>query len=115
MNKPEPISDGLIVTICQALHRDRDESTCFIDHGRLSRAIEAERDAAWAIRLEEAESARSELVWAIHTLASHYENALYAFRDDAEALRKAQGDIAHAMGVAAKHNRNGAVITKEQP
>jgi hypothetical protein len=51
--------------------------------------------------------ARIELVVAIHTLASHFENALYAFRDDAEALRKAKGDIAHAMSVAAKHNQNG--------
>lgn len=53
------------------------------------------------------EVARVELVVALHTLASHYENALYAFGEDAEALRKAKGDIAHAMKIAAKHNKNG--------
>ena len=37
---------------------------------------------------------RVELVVTLHTLASHFENALYAFREDAEALRKAKGDIA---------------------
>lgn len=51
--------------------------------------------------------ARVQLVVALHTLASHYENALGAFGDDAEALRKAKGDIAHAMTIAAKHNQNG--------
>lgn len=51
--------------------------------------------------------ARIELVTAVHTLASHFENSLYAFRDDEEALRKAKGDIAHAMKVAARHNYNG--------
>lgn len=50
---------------------------------------------------------RVELVVAVHKLASHFENALYAFRDDAEALAKAKGDIAHAMKIAAKHNQNG--------
>jgi hypothetical protein len=51
---------------------------------------------------------RTELVVALHTLASHYENALGAFGGDDEAKRKAEGDIAHAMKVAAKHNYNGA-------
>jgi hypothetical protein len=54
-----------------------------------------------------AECARGELVVALHTLASHFENSLYAFRDDAEARKKAEGDIAHAMKIAAKHNYNG--------
>jgi hypothetical protein len=51
--------------------------------------------------------ARNELVTAIHSLASNFENSLYAFRDDTEARRKATGDIAHAMKIAAKHNQNG--------
>jgi hypothetical protein len=70
--------------------------------------------AAWADaqkapqpRTAEPGCARVELVVAVHTLASHFENALYAFRADDEALRKARGDIAHAMRVAAKHNYNG--------
>jgi hypothetical protein len=50
---------------------------------------------------------RHELVTAIHSLASDFENSLYAFRDDTEARRKAEGDIAHAMKIAAKHNQNG--------
>lgn len=52
------------------------------------------------------ECARVELVVALHTLASHYENAISVFRDDAEAFRKARGDIEHAMKIAAKHNQN---------
>jgi hypothetical protein len=51
--------------------------------------------------------ARNELVTAIHSLASNFENSMYAFRDDTEARRKATGDIAHAMKIAAKHNQNG--------
>lgn len=51
--------------------------------------------------------ARIELVTALHCLASHFENSLYAFGGDVEGERKATGDIAHARGVAAKHNYNG--------
>lgn len=53
------------------------------------------------------ESCRIELVTAIHTLASHYENKLCLFQDDEEAHRVAKGDIAHARKVAAKWNWNG--------
>jgi chromosome segregation ATPase len=52
-------------------------------------------------------SARNELVTALYDIASHFENTLYAFRDDTEARKKAEGDIAHAMKIAARHNRNG--------
>lgn len=55
--------------------------------------------------------ARNELVVAIHDLASNFENALYAFGNDTEARKKAEGDIAHAMNVAAKHNQNGPGCT----
>lgn len=55
--------------------------------------------------------ARIELVVAIHDLASNFENSLYAFGDDAEARKKAEGDIAHAMKIAAKHNQNGQGCT----
>ena len=51
--------------------------------------------------------ARNELVTAIHSLASNFENSLYAFRNDTAARRKATGDIAHAIKIAAKHNQNG--------
>ena len=57
---------------------------------------------------EEDRCPRVELVVAVHTLASHYANALGAFGDDDEGQRKAEGDIAHAMKVAEKHNQNGA-------
>ena len=70
--------------------------------GAILQAVEAERE-----RVAEG-CARIELVVAVHTLASHFENALYAFGDDCEARRKAEGDIAHAMKVAARHNYNGA-------
>lgn len=50
---------------------------------------------------------RIELVTALHDLASHFDNSLYAFGDDAEARRKARGDIAYALSIAAKHNQNG--------
>lgn len=55
--------------------------------------------------------ARIELVVAIHDLASNFENSLYAFGDAAEARKKAEGDIAHAMKIAAKHNQNGQGCT----
>ncbi len=55
--------------------------------------------------------ARVALVVAIHDLASNFENALYSFGDDKEARKKAEGDIAHAMKVAAKHNQNGPGCT----
>lgn len=58
---------------------------------------------------------RNELVVAIHTLASHFENSLYAFRDDAEALLKAKRDIAWAMKTAAKHNQNGPGCAAHPP
>ncbi|CAM8658070.1 hypothetical protein MCEMIEM13_01488 [Comamonadaceae bacterium] len=48
---------------------------------------------------------RIELVGAIHTLASHYENRLG--RLDPEDRKLAEGDIAHAMATAAKWNWNG--------
>lgn len=54
------------------------------------------------------ECPRSELVIALHSLASDYENALGSFGGDHEARRKAEGDIAHAMKVASRHNYNGA-------
>ena len=54
-----------------------------------------------------ADECRISLVTAIHFLASDYENALGVFRDDTEARRKAEGDIAYARKIAAKWNWNG--------
>jgi hypothetical protein len=54
---------------------------------------------------------RIELVGAVYTLASHYENASYAL--DHEARKAAEGDIAHARMVAARWNWNGR--TTESP
>jgi len=54
-------------------------------------------------------SCRIELVVAIHTLASHYENRLH--RLDPEDRKLAEGDIAHAMKIAAKWNWNGTSPT----
>lgn len=56
-----------------------------------------------------------ELVVAIHDLASNFENALYAFGDDKEARKRAEGDIAHAMKIAAKHNQNGSGCKTPNP
>ena len=55
---------------------------------------------------------RGELVVAIYDLASHFENALGAFRGDADALLKAKRDIAWARKVAARHNHNGTGCNK---
>lgn len=52
-------------------------------------------------------NARTELVVALHTVASHFENALGLFGEDIEARNHAEGSIRHAMQVAAKHNENG--------
>lgn len=58
---------------------------------------------------------RIELVTALHGLASDFENSLYAFGNDAEALKKAKGDIAHAMGIAARWNYNGTSPAPANP
>ena len=58
---------------------------------------------------------RIELVNAVHTLASHYENNLYKLNGDEEALRLAKGDIAHAMKIAAKWNWNGSAPQPAHP
>lgn len=60
-----------------------------------------------AVLVKRDEVMRIELVNAIHLLASDFENSLYAFRDDAEAIKKAKGDIEFARTVAAKYNQNG--------
>jgi hypothetical protein len=57
---------------------------------------------------EWADKCRIELVTAIHSITSDYENALGAFGEDAEARRKAEGDIAHARKVASRWSWNGA-------
>lgn len=57
--------------------------------------------------LEPLTECRIELVTAIQTLASHYENKCYKFQDDKEVLADAQGDIDHARQVASKWNWNG--------
>jgi hypothetical protein len=57
--------------------------------------------------LEPLTECRIELVTAIQTLASHYENKCYKFQDDKEVLADAQGDIDRARQVASKWNWNG--------
>jgi hypothetical protein len=59
------------------------------------------------MQVQRRECPRIELVGALYELASHFENSLYAFRDDAEALLKAKRDIAWARKTAARHNQNG--------
>lgn len=54
-----------------------------------------------------ADYCRIELVAAIHSITSDYENALGSFGQDADARRKAEGDIAHARKIVAKWNWNG--------
>lgn len=50
---------------------------------------------------------RIELVNALYSLASDFENSMYAFGGDSEARNKAEGDIAHAKKVASRYNCNG--------
>jgi hypothetical protein len=49
--------------------------------------------------------ARIELVVALHSLASQFENETAAFTGD--DLKAVQGHVKHARKVAAKHNQNG--------
>ncbi len=77
------------------------------EYGRIAGVAERERE------IERLHLCRIELVNALHTLASNYENALHAFGEDAEARNKAKGDIGFAMHVAAKHNQNGIAGQKE--
>ena len=85
----------------------------------LEREIHADRwswnwpQAQQGLQAPLSDDARIELVVAVHTLASHFENALYAFRDDDEARRKAEGDIDHAMRIAAKWNWNGITAPRD--
>lgn len=59
--------------------------------------------------IDELNSARADLVIAVHGLASNFENAMPT--KDFEAARKAEGDIAHALKIAAKYNWNGNKVT----
>jgi hypothetical protein len=74
---------------------------------KLSAARAALSEQPTAAPEPDANECRIELVTAVHTLASHFENALGAFGDDVEARTKAKGDIAHACKVAARWNWNG--------
>ena len=58
---------------------------------------------------------RIELVVAIHSLASDFENMSYSFGADTEDRKRAQGSIKHAMAVANKHNQNGAGCITHPP
>ena len=58
---------------------------------------------------------RIELVVAIHSLASDFENMSYSFGADTEDRKRAQGSIKHAMAVASKHNQNGAGCITHPP
>ena len=79
--------------------------TDIVERLRHPKATQAEMEAAAEIK--RLRDARRELLVATYTLASHFENALYAFRDDDEARKKAEGDIAFAMQIASRHNYNG--------
>jgi hypothetical protein len=90
----------------------RDNEAGYVEFGSIQ-AVEALvrqvlRDLPTPKQAEPA-SCRIELVVAIHTLASHYENRLH--RLDPEDRKLAEGDIAHAMKIAAKWNWNGTSPT----
>ena len=56
---------------------------------------------------------RITLVTEIHMLSSDFENSLYAFRDDLEARKHAEGSIAFARSRADKWNWNGCAAPVE--
>jgi hypothetical protein len=93
--------------VLEALRYFRDTAVCSADTDTANEVIpNLEAALAQQAALEDADDCpRIELVVAVHTLASHYENALGSFGDDDEGKRKAKGDITHAMKVAAKHNK----------
>ena len=88
-------------------------------------AADTDEHAAWTLGYEEgldkpmpaqdvAElvDCRIELVVAIHSLASNFENILGKIAKDQEAFDKARGDIAHAMKIAERWNWNGTELSK---
>jgi len=56
---------------------------------------------------------RIELVVALNSLASDFEIATYSMKKGSEDRVKAEGAIAHAMKIHAKHNQNGRIFTNE--
>jgi hypothetical protein len=59
---------------------------------------------------------RIELVVALNCLASDFEIATYSLQKGSEDRVKAEGAIAHAMKIHAKHNQNGRIFTnKSEP
>ena len=81
----------------------------YIDGGEYKPELLDTPDAALTKDAEPATTCpRIELVVAIHSLASDFENMSYSFGADTEDRKRAQGSIKHAMAVANKHNQNGA-------
>ena len=122
MNAATLTKDETIRLLQAEIERLREELTeCERVGGKFMEEIERLRDAVKFLNsfrpdaefakrdaeIERLHAAQTELVTALHDIASHFENALYTFRDDTEAKKKAEGDIAHAMEIAARHNRNG--------
>lgn len=105
----------------------------FVTHRRIDEVMdgadyEAVQDMNTHLRAQEARIAaltkdaepattcpRIELVVAIHSLASDFENMSYSFGADTEDRKRAQGSIKHAMAVANKHNQNGAGCITHPP
>jgi hypothetical protein len=56
---------------------------------------------------------RIELVVALNSLASDFEIATYSMQKGSEDRVKAEGAIAHAMKIHAKHNQNGRIFTNK--
>lgn len=105
----EPLTEAMrkdIAMQCAKLDWDDDYSASV---GKVIDAAEAAHGIGGTPKaLAPLTDCRIELVTAIHTLASHYENRLH--RLDADDRKLAEGDIAHAIKIASKWSWNG--ITK---
>ena len=89
------------------IERLRDECAALRDEVELKSAALTGKSRSMGEKIKRLRGARRELVVALHTIASHFEDALYAFRDDDEAREKAEDDIAWAMEIASRHNHKG--------
>lgn len=99
MNPIEQLKSVLCDPSGKCCIKGTDEDRAIVD--RALQALEQPEE-------EPVDCPRIELVVAIHSLASDFENMFYLFGADTEDRKRALGSIAHAMKIAGKHNQNGA-------
>ena len=109
----QPVQQEPVMQHCPNCNHE--QMALSVDCGNCGNVYDASPVQAQERKPVQQESCRIELVTAIHTLASHYENTLCLFRDDEEAHRVAKGDITHARKVAEKWNWNGTAQEQRKP